>query len=92
MDLHKYVINNYFDNDYYENIDTVKKFLRIYFTYSTEERINMMLCRKIIIILLFDNKNIIYLFDLNTLSSLLVDNAGGDEFSLNFFVAFNLHS
>ena len=51
--------------------------------------INMMVCRKIIIILLFDNKNKIYLFDLNTLSSLLVDNAGGDEFSLNFFVAFN---
>ena len=26
MDLHKYVINNYFDNNYYEHIDTVKHF------------------------------------------------------------------
>ena len=40
MDLHKYVINNYFDINFYENIDTVKKFLRIYFTYSTEGQDN----------------------------------------------------
>ena len=41
----------------------------------------------ILIILLFDNNNIIYLFDLNSLSLLLVDNAGGNEFSFNFFLA-----
>ena len=40
MDLHKYVINNYFDNDYYENIDTVKQILKIYYTYSTKEQDN----------------------------------------------------
>ncbi len=38
MDLHKYVINNYFDNNYYEHIDTVKQFLKIYFTYLTEDQ------------------------------------------------------
>ena len=40
MDLHKYVINNYFDNNYYENIDAVKQFLKMYFSYSTEKQDN----------------------------------------------------
>ena len=40
IDLQKYVINNYFDNLYYENIDTVKQILKIYFKYSTKEQDN----------------------------------------------------
>ncbi len=36
MDLQKYVINNYFDNSYYENIDIVKQILKIYFSFSTK--------------------------------------------------------
>jgi hypothetical protein len=40
MDLQKYVINNCFDNNYYENIDIVKRILKIYFTFSTEEQDN----------------------------------------------------
>ena len=40
INLHKYVINHYFDNNYYENIDTVKQILKFYFTYSTEEQDN----------------------------------------------------
>ena len=39
-DLQKYVINNYFDNNYYENIDAVKQISKIYFTYSTKEQEN----------------------------------------------------
>ena len=35
-DLQKYVINNYFDNSYYENIDLVKQILKFYFTFSTK--------------------------------------------------------
>ena len=34
-DLHKFIITEYFNNNYYENIDTVKQFLKNYFTYST---------------------------------------------------------
>ncbi len=37
-DLQKYVINNYFDNNYYESIDIVKQILKIYFTVSTREQ------------------------------------------------------
>ena len=37
-DLQKYVIKNYFDNSYYENIDIVKQILKIYFTFSTKEQ------------------------------------------------------
>ena len=37
-DLQKYVIENYFDNCYYENIDIVKQILKIYFTFSTKEQ------------------------------------------------------
>ena len=51
--------------------------------------IKTMLCRKIIIILLFDNINIIFLFDLNTLSLLLVDSAGGNILFFNCFFACN---
>ena len=37
-DLQKYVITNYFDNCYYQNIDLVKQFLKIYFKFSTKEQ------------------------------------------------------
>ena len=37
-DLHKYVITNYFDNIYYENIDIVKQILKIYFSLLTKEQ------------------------------------------------------
>ena len=37
-DLQKYVINNYFDNSYYENIDIVKQILKIYFSLLTKEQ------------------------------------------------------
>ena len=37
-DLQKYVITNYFDNCYYQNIDLVKQFLKIYFMFSTKEQ------------------------------------------------------
>jgi hypothetical protein len=37
-DLQKYVIENYFDNCYYQNIDIVKQILKIYFTLSTKEQ------------------------------------------------------
>ncbi len=37
-DLHKYIITNYFDNDYYENINIVKQMLKIYFTVATSEQ------------------------------------------------------
>ena len=37
-DLQKYVITNYFDNCYYQNIDIVKEFLKIYFKFSTKEQ------------------------------------------------------
>ena len=36
--LQKYVITNYFDNCYYENIDIVKQLLKIYFKFSTKEQ------------------------------------------------------
>ena len=36
--LQKYVITNYFDNCYYENIDLVKQLLKIYFKFSTKEQ------------------------------------------------------
>ena len=38
--LQKYVITNYFDCRYYENIDFVKQILKIYFTFSTKEQNN----------------------------------------------------
>ena len=37
--LQKYVITNYFDNCYYENIDLVKQPLKIYFKFSTKEQL-----------------------------------------------------
>jgi hypothetical protein len=37
-DLQKYVITNYFDNCYYQNIDLVKQLLKIYFKFSTKEQ------------------------------------------------------
>ena len=37
-DLQKYVITNYFDNCYYQNIDLVKHFLEIYFKFTTKEQ------------------------------------------------------
>ena len=37
-DLQKYVITNYFDNCYYQNIDLVRQFLKIYFKFSTKEQ------------------------------------------------------
>ena len=36
--LQKYVITNYFDNCYYQNIDLVKQLLKIYFKFSTKEQ------------------------------------------------------
>ncbi len=40
MYLQSYVIRNYFDNMYYENIDFLKKILKIYFTFSTKKQDN----------------------------------------------------
>jgi hypothetical protein len=37
-ELQKYVITNYFDNCYYQNIDLVRQFLKIYFKFSTKEQ------------------------------------------------------
>ena len=37
-DLKKYVITNYFDNLYYQNIDIVKQILKIYFSLLTKEQ------------------------------------------------------
>ena len=39
-ELQKYVITNYFDCRYYENIDFVKQILKIYLTFSTKEQNN----------------------------------------------------
>ncbi len=39
-ELQKYVITNYFDCRYYENIDLVKQILKIYFTFSAKEQNN----------------------------------------------------
>ena len=39
-ELQKYVITNYFDCRYYENIDFVKQILKIYFSFSTKEQNN----------------------------------------------------
>ena len=36
--LQKYVITNYFDNCYYQNIDLVKQLLKIYFKFSIKEQ------------------------------------------------------
>jgi len=36
--LQKYVITNYFDNCYYENIDLVKQLLKIYFKFTTKKQ------------------------------------------------------
>ena len=36
--LQKYVITNYFDCRYYDNIDYVKQILKIYFMFSTNEQ------------------------------------------------------
>ena len=36
--LQKYVITNYFDNCYYQNIDLGKQLLKIYFKFSTKEQ------------------------------------------------------
>ena len=38
-DLQKYVITNYFDNCYYQNIDLVKQLLETYFKFSTKEQV-----------------------------------------------------
>ena len=37
-ELQKYVITNYFDNCYYQNIDLVRQFLKNYFKFSTKEQ------------------------------------------------------
>ena len=37
-ELQKYIITNYFDCRYYENIDFVKQILKIYFTFSTKKQ------------------------------------------------------
>ena len=37
-DLQKYVITNYFDNCYYQNIDLVKQLLETYLKFSTKEQ------------------------------------------------------
>ncbi len=34
----KYIITNYFDNCYYQNIDIVKQLLKNYFKFSTKEQ------------------------------------------------------
>ena len=39
-ELQKYIITNYFDCRYYENIDFVKQILKIYFSFSTKEQNN----------------------------------------------------
>jgi hypothetical protein len=39
-ELQKYVITNYFNNCYYQNIDLVKQILKIYFTFSTKDQNN----------------------------------------------------
>ena len=39
-ELQKYVITNYFDCRYYENIDFVKQILKIYLTFSTKKQDN----------------------------------------------------
>jgi hypothetical protein len=39
-ELQKYVITNYFDCRYYENIDFVKQILKIYFSFSTKGQNN----------------------------------------------------
>ena len=39
-DLQKYIITNYFDYRYYENIDYVKQILKIYFMFSTKEQVH----------------------------------------------------
>ncbi len=37
-ELQKYVITHYFDNCYYQNIDLVRQFLKIYVKFSTKEQ------------------------------------------------------
>ena len=37
-DLQKYIITNYFDNCYYQNIDLVKQLLKNYFKFTTKEQ------------------------------------------------------
>ena len=37
-ELQKYVITNYFDNCYYQNIYLVRQFLKIYFKFTTKEQ------------------------------------------------------
>ena len=37
-DLQKYIITNYFDNRYYQNIDFVKQVLKIYIMFSTKNQ------------------------------------------------------
>ncbi len=36
--LQKYIITNYFDNCYYENIDLVKQLLKFYFKFTTKKQ------------------------------------------------------
>ena len=36
--LQRYIILDYFDNKYYENIDFVKQILKIYFTFTTKKQ------------------------------------------------------
>ena len=36
--LQKYIITNYFDNCYYQNIDLVRQLLKIYLKFSTKEQ------------------------------------------------------
>jgi hypothetical protein len=38
MDLQKYVMNNYFDNSYYENIDKVKQILSFFYVFKKKTR------------------------------------------------------
>ena len=38
MDLQKYVMNNYFDHSYYENIDKVKQILSFFYVFKKKTR------------------------------------------------------
>ncbi len=40
-DLQKYVITNYFDNCYYQNIDIVRQLLKTYFNFSTKDQMTI---------------------------------------------------
>ena len=36
-DLHKFIVTEYFDNNYYENIEFIRNALKIYFTHPTKK-------------------------------------------------------